>query len=293
MGIREHLEGYRMSLADFRIRSATVNEDYFKHPSTYYVKPFRIADDLFYVGDRRCCVHLLVTHDGLILFDSGMQHTVHLLIQAIWEAGFNPADIKYIVHSHGHYDHFGASNDMRILFGCKTMMSKVDAESLRCNPSRSLLSYNPNPWASIPSTDIELDDGDIIQLGDTCIRCVLVPSHTPGTLAFFFPVTENGNTYRVGYYGGIGFLSVYREFLEEYRLPLSLRQDFLHSLDKVSREEVDIVLGNHPSQNNTLEKMVLLAERGRANNPFIDSSEWGFFISVVKERLHEFIGQGY
>jgi len=141
MSIKEHLGAYHVSLQDMLTAYVKKNEHYFRYPAKYNVKPFRIIGDLYYVGDARVCVHLLDTHDGLILFDSGFHHTIHLLVQAIWEAGFDPKDIRYIIHSHGHYDHFGATNDFKELYGCKTFLSAVDAELLRENPARSLMEY--------------------------------------------------------------------------------------------------------------------------------------------------------
>ena len=293
MGIREHLSGYDVPLQEFRARSAKKNEDYFCNPAKYYVKPFQILGDLYYVGDARCCVHLLDTHDGLILFDSGMQHTVHLLVQAIWELGFNPKDVRCIIHSHGHYDHFGAANDFKALYGCKNYLSAADAVSLRKNPERALLAYNPNPWANIFTPDEELQDGDHIRIGDKDIRCVLVPSHTPGTMAFFFDLQDCGKTYHVGYYGGVGFLSIYKDFLEQYHLPYTLQDEYLSSIEKVYEEEVDIVLGNHPSQNSTLEKRQLLLDKPEGPNPFIDPYEWKDFLDVIRKELKVFIQKGY
>lgn len=293
MSIKDHLGAYAVSYQDMMADYHKRNEDFFRHPSKYYMKPFRILGDLWYVGDRRVCVHLLDTHDGLILFDSGFPHTVHMLIEAIWEAGFDPHDIRYIIHSHGHYDHFGAANDFRELFGCKILLSAADADMLRKNPATSLLHHAPCPAAENPVPDAELSDGDVIRLGNAEIRCVLVPSHTPGTMAFFFNVTEGDKTYRVGYYGGVGFLSVYREFLAEYDQPLSLRDEFFSSLDKVYAEEVDVVLGNHPSQNKTLEKREKMLAEPNGPNPFICPTEWRDFLDTIKEQLCIFIEAGY
>ena len=293
MSIKEHLGAYHVSLQDMLTAYVKKNEHYFRYPAKYNVKPFRIIGDLYYVGDARVCVHLLDTHDGLILFDSGFHHTIHLLVQAIWEAGFDPKDIQYIIHSHGHYDHFGATNDFKELYGCKTFLSAADAELLRENPARSLMEYCPHPWAENIVPDVEINDGDIIRLGDQEIRCVLVPSHTSGTMAFFFNVKEGDTVYRVGYYGGVGFLSVYKEYLEKYNLPLSLQDDFFRSLDKVYDEQVDVVLGNHPSQNSTLEKRKKMLENPDGPNPFICSTEWQTFLDTIRGQFQDFVDAGY
>mgnify|MGYP002727320963 FL=1 len=93
------LEKYKKSYQEIEKLQQTKNLDYYRHPARYYVKPFKIVGNLYYIGDQKVCSHLIDTGDGLIVFDSGFQHSIHLMVQAIWELGFDPADIKYLIHS--------------------------------------------------------------------------------------------------------------------------------------------------------------------------------------------------
>lgn len=269
------------SLAENRI-------NFYTNPSQVYIKPFRIINNLYYVGDKRVCAHIVDTGDGLILFDAGFQHTIHLLVQSVWEAGFNPKDIKYLILSHGHFDHFGAANEFRALYGCKTFMSRSDAEMLKKNPAAGLLDMNPNPYAQLPVIDYEFEDGDSINLGNTSIKCVLSPGHSPGTTSFFFDVADGSKIYKVGYFGGTGFLTLYKDFLKKYNLPLSLRDDFIKTIDMLKGMKVDIVLGNHPSQNQTLEKRQKMFDKC-AENPFINPDEWDEYLTRLKELYMAFL----
>ncbi|MFD0704750.1 hypothetical protein ACFQY8_03175 [Alloscardovia venturai] len=61
---------------------------------TRYVHPFRILGDVWFVGDSWVSVHLIDTGNGLLLTDAGNVGATAQLIQSIWEAGFNPADVK-------------------------------------------------------------------------------------------------------------------------------------------------------------------------------------------------------
>lgn len=266
--------------------------DFYTNPSKVYIEPFPIAGNLYYVGDTRVCAHLIDTGDGLILFDAGFQHTIHLLVQSIWEAGFNPRDIKYLILSHGHFDHFGACNEFRSLYGCETLLSKVDCQVLRKTPEAGLLDMNPNPYATLPVIDRELEDGDVITLGNTSINCVLSPGHSPGTMSFFFDIQEKGDTYTVGYFGGTGFLTLYKEFLEQYHLDLKLRDAFKETIVKLKNFHVDICLGNHPSQNATLEKRRKMQECPEIN-PFIDHQEWGSYLERLARQYEAFLEQGF
>ena len=82
-----------------------------------YVEPFRIFGNVYYAGDSWVCVHVIDTGDGLLLIDSGNAQATAMLIHSIWSLGFNPADIRWIILSHGHVDHIGGVNFLRKMFG--------------------------------------------------------------------------------------------------------------------------------------------------------------------------------
>lgn len=285
------LEKYKVNYAEISKIQATKNEDYYKNPSKYYVHPFRIIENLYYIGDQKVCSHLIDTGDGLIVFDSGFQHTVHLMVQAVWELGYSPSDIKYLIHSHEHFDHIGAANDFKTLYGCKLVISRAGAEVFRKYPERVFMHANPNPYAYPFTPDIELTDGQIIQLGNVSIRCVETPGHSDGVMSFFFDMEDQGKMYHIGYFGGMGFNTLYQQALTELGRPLTARQDFLNSLQKVRNESVDITLGNHPAQNKTLEKLELL-KKNPSSNPFINSNEWAETIDTLRDKFKEFIENG-
>lgn len=262
------------------------NRAFYRDPADFYMEPFRIFGPLYYVGDKRVCVHLIDTGAGLVLIDAGYPHTIHLLVDSIFRLGFDPREIRYILHTHGHYDHFGASNEFRKLYGCELVISKTDANLLRENPSASSLSWCETvaPLAYIPPDfQLELEDGDVFRCGALAVHCVQIPGHTPGAMAFFFDVTEDGRTCRAGLFGGSGLGSVRRPVLEHRSQPLSLQQDMLASLEKVRGERVDIMLGNHPSNNDTLGRRRRQLEEG--GNPFIDPSAWKSFLDMTRERF--------
>ena len=268
------------------------HREYYENPARYYVDPFRIAGNLYYIGDRQVCSHLIDTGEGLIMFDSGFPHSAHLLVQAIWQLGFDPKDIRYLIHSHGHFDHFGAWLEFRTLYGCQIVMSRVDHERISANPALALMEYSPTPYARIIEPDILLDDGSRIELGNTSIECKLAPGHTEGTMAFFFDIKDEGRSYRVGYFGGIGFLSLYRDYLKKYGIERDMQQAMSQTVRNLRREHVDITIGNHPDHNDTLGKRAQMIENPD-ENPFIDSETWPRMLDGIDRRLAECQEQGW
>ena len=97
MSIRQSYEAY---LARREALTAAPMSDIWMDQESRYVHPFQLYGNVWYVGDSWVCVHLVDTGDGLLLIDSGNCGATAMLVNAIWEAGFNPADVKWIIHSH-------------------------------------------------------------------------------------------------------------------------------------------------------------------------------------------------
>jgi metallo-beta-lactamase class B len=102
-----------------------MKEDICIHPWKYTIEPFRIVGPLYYVGNEKVSSHLVDTGSGLILLDTTFPQTTYLLLESIRQLGFDPADIRLILHSHGHYDHFGGTRAIVELTQAKTAMGET------------------------------------------------------------------------------------------------------------------------------------------------------------------------
>lgn len=262
------------------------------HPAKQYVKPFQIFGNLYYVGNRMVCAHLVDTGDGLLVFDSVAAGQDALLINSIYELGFDPRDIKWVVHAHGHCDHIGAANLLKEMYGCKLYLSEPDARAFREFPAKSFIQGTGAPYYDLFTPDVEINDGDQITFGNTTIRFVMVPGHTEGTLACFFPVTDGKKTMQVGYFGGYGLITIDKRYLEEIGdTEYKMQQTFINSLMKVKDEPVDIFIGNHPMDNDTLEKNEYMLNHP-GENPFIDDKAFNKKMSDHIKLIEEFIANG-
>lgn len=280
----EYLEA---KYTEMRQKYRNTNHAFNINPSIARIDPFMIADGLYYVGDKKVCIHLIDTGDGLVLLDSGYLGATHLLVDSIWRLGFDPRDVKWIVHSHGHSDHFGSTDEFRSMYGTKAAISRIDAEKLRDpKPHVDTLLY---PLAVTPKFDLELEDGDIFELGWLKMRCVLTPGHTEGVLSFFFDVTYEGKTYTVGAFGGAGVNAISLPYICHYNSPSDSPQIMLDSLEMLKAEKVDIQLGNHPYNNHTLEKREKQLSEG--GNPFIAPNDWQEFLCDMKKKVEHSIAK--
>ena len=257
---------------------------FYAAPSIEYIEPFKMADDLYYVGDKLVCVHLIRTDEGLILLDAGYPCTRHLLMASIIRLGFDPADVRWIILTHAHFDHFGAANEFRNLYGTKVALSAADAASMQEKPSRAIGAV---PTENPPVIDRTLEDGEIFSFGGKEIRCVLTPGHTLGTMSFFFNVTDGGKTYLAGQFGGAGVNAIKLPYMLRNELPLDMAHRMVASLDKIKEEPVAVHLGNHPYNSRTLEKRARqLAEGG---NPFVDTTTWPALMEDIRKKCLKII----
>jgi len=71
------------------------------------VEPFRIADNLYYVGSSDIGAYLITTPAGHILIDAGYASTAPLIEASIAKAGFKVGDVKILLNTQGHADHAG------------------------------------------------------------------------------------------------------------------------------------------------------------------------------------------
>lgn len=260
---------------------------FYDDPDAFAMEPFCIYEDLYYVGDQFLCMHLIDTGDGLLLIDCGYGHTTHMIEQSIEKLGFDCHDLKWIIVTHGHFDHMGSGDALREKYGCKIYMSKVDTDLLREDPDRALTDHGPHPM-EVCWPDETIEDGQVLTFGNCSIRCVLAPGHTYGVMAFFFEIGGK----MAATWGGIGLSSMYADKCRKYGLPVGKAQTTLQTIEKLRGETVEINLGNHLAQNCTKEKRQWMLEHPE-DNPFVNFEAWPAMLDAVEKAVKEFIRLGY
>lgn len=240
-----------------------------KNPWEGKLEPFKIVGNVYFVGTFQASCHLIDTGEGLILIDPGYSNTLYLVIRSIYELGFSPSRIRYIVHTHWHGDHTEATKALVDLCGAKTLIGWQDEKKVRQY-------FEP---------DLLIRDGDSLSLGNTTLSFMETPGHTKGTVSFFFTTQEQGKSYRVGMFGGAGANTMAQGHFDY----ANCREDYRASLHRLQKERVEVFIGNHVWNNDTAAKGRLLLETGE--NRFLDDKLWGQFLSFCEKRLDEVIAK--
>ena len=165
----------------------------------------------------------------------------------------DPGDIKYVIVSHAHGDHYGGAAYLKKKYNPKIVMSEIDwavFDDPKFDPKRIPMFDDP------PKRDMAVKDGDTIKLGNTEFKLYVIPGHTLGTLATVFTVHDKGKVHRAVAWGGTAYnfgpisdrLQIYSDTTVKYR-------------DIMKREKADVLLSNHVSYDNAVEKIASLKDR--------------------------------
>lgn len=247
--------------------------------------PFKMFGNLYYVGDRRVSVHIIDTEEGLVMIDTGYPDMYEQIKDSIEALGFDVKDICAIFHSHGHYDHTGTTLQFKKVSNAKTYISRIDNEIVNGTLNLSWTEEAGIDPLEPFDCDVLIDDGDVFSFGNTKIRCVSAPGHTDGVLAYFVNVEDGEKSVIAAMHGGVGVNTLKKEYLQKKNIPFEMRDIFRANLHKLSSEKVDIVMGNHPDQNDTEKKLEMVMR----NESIIDSSEWQRFLKKSENILDNLI----
>lgn len=236
-------------------------------------EPFKVFDNLYFIGIKYVSSWILTTSDGLILFDALFEHEEYgeYLLENMRKLGFDPADLKYLVITQGHLDHYGQARMLQDLTGVVVGSSKGD-------------------WGLIeermgdkgPRRDWVIEHGDTLTLGDTTIRFEITPGHTPGTVSTIIPLLD-GDQEHVGYFHGGTEL--------EYFEP-EIISGFISDMERIKNiEGIDVQINNHAFIDDVFDKKVLLDSRKPGDpHPFVGAEAFDAWVDrriVIAQELLE------
>ena len=92
------------------------------------------------------------------------------------------ANLKYILLTHGHFDHIGGIKAVKEKYGAKVVISEEDAPMLESGKA-SLAAFCGIAQVNTKA-DVTIKDGDVISLGNSEIKVIATPGHTKGGVCY-------------------------------------------------------------------------------------------------------------
>lgn len=233
--------------------------------ANWYAPPFKIFDNLYWLGTRQHSSWALQTSAGLIIIDTNFAWaTEPEIIEGLTTLGLNPRDIKFVVISHAHGDHDQGAAELQKRYGAKVVMGAPDWDAT--------LRRQPGAAGGVPTRDISVGpEGMKLTLGDTTIDIVFTPGHSPGTLSYVFPVKNQGQTTMVAYSGGT--------LTGAFGTDGARWDEYVASQRAIARAAADagatVILSNHSEYDGAYTKARLIAAPRQAGegHPFVVGSD--------------------
>lgn len=102
----------------------------------------------------------------------------------------NDLNVKYIICTHGHFDHIGAVKEIKEETGALILLHEKDLEIYRNSPEVAVqlfgIAIDPQP-----EPDRLIQDGENIKFNDSILQIIHTPGHSPGSICIYM----NGNLF--------------------------------------------------------------------------------------------------
>ena len=226
---------------------------------TWHAEPAKVFDNFYFVGMTEFSAWAVTTSEGIIVIDPLFDYSVEdEVVEGLRKLGFDPANIKYVLVSHGHLDHVGGAKLLQERFGARVLLTAADWDLLeRDNP----------PWK--PRRDMEITDGMKLTLGDTTLTMYHTPGHTNGTVSTLIPLRDGANRHVGALWGGTLF-----NFGPDAARFRSYAESAAKFREIAAAAGADVLLSNHTDYDGTKQKLPALASRrSGAPHPYVVGTE--------------------
>lgn len=217
--------------------------------------PVRIHANTYLIGTCGISSLLIVGDEGDILIDGGPEAAADLIADNIRALGFSLTDIKFILHSHEHFDHVGGIAKLQRLSGATLVASAPAAKAFASGtptPEDPQSGINkPFPPAGVGRV---IGDNGEVRLGNLMLTAMATPGHTPGALSWRWVSCDGGVCRTIVYADSLtpvsrdGYrFSDHPAYLSAYRA----------SIAKIAASPCEILLTPHPSASAMRDRLAL------------------------------------
>ena len=199
-------------------------------------EPFRIGDNVYYVGTSGLSAFLITDRRGHVLIDGGLPESAPLIAASIRRLGFRVEDVRYLLINHAHADHSGGLAELKRLTGARLLASAAD----RADLESGRVAGRPQILAGPPvQVDRIVRDGETLRVGGNRLTANLTPGHTRGCTSW--SLRTAGRTYLFAC-----SLTVAGQNLVDDPTYPAAAADFARTFERLSQMQADVYLTFHP-----------------------------------------------
>jgi metallo-beta-lactamase class B len=239
--------------------------------------PFRIGDNLYYVGTEGIAAYLITTPKGHILIDGAMPTSAKPIEASIVKLGFKVRDVRLLLNTHAHFDHTGGLAELKRDTGARFIASAGDRAALETGKYVGWEDNRAFDFAPV-KVDAVLVDGDKVRMGGMTLTANITPGHTAGCTTWTFPVKVDGAPRQAMIYCSTTVAA--NRLASKTRGPQypGIVEAYRGSFARLKTMKADVFLAPHPEQFGLAEK---LAKRAKgAPSPFVDPGELGRVVAA-------------
>jgi len=180
-------------------------------------------------------------------FSAGVSSNCYLLESgktALIDAGLSDSILKeitkldYLILTHCHFDHIGMAKKIQEKTGCQILMSKAEVEFFEAQKEdASAAKYFDFDVDIAFKINKKLKTEDVVSLGNTELKTILTPGHTPGSMCLYDPESKSlfsGDTVFAQGYGRYDLLGGDRNALQD-------------SISRLAKSDVSAIYPGHGS----------------------------------------------
>lgn len=237
-------------------------------------EPFRIIDNIYYVGTAGLASYLVTSPGGHVLVNAALPEAIPQIKANIDRLGFRLADIKYLLATHAHADHTFGLAEMQKATGAQMVTSAGDKQVLE-GQETSAWADNPAELSPV-RVDRVIGPGDKVMIGKLSLLAWMTPGHSPGCTTWTTVAREKKwNQTAVFYCSPAAAVNAltddYPERAADYKKTYETSRGIIAS----------IFLPPHPEMFGMEEKRPLIGQYGV--NPFVKSGEFHSFVREAEK----------
>jgi metallo-beta-lactamase class B len=239
----------------------------YDHTLQRKIEPYKVFDNVYYVGICWVSAWLLTSPRGHVLIDTLYDPQTDHLLANIRALGFDPKDIKLVVITHGHHDHAGGAARLKSLLNPGTHFAMTREGWREAAETAAQSTTSPRPWTMI-EPELVLNDGQVLSAGDVTIQVFETPGHTMGTASLAYDARDGARSYRAFTVGGLA-LSVVRSPEQVEAFIASIKR--IRALTEDPTRPIELHLTSHPFFTGLTEVKELLKTRKPSDpHPLVD-----------------------